>query len=189
MRLYRSAYWLAVLKWKSRRWRLILQVFAGDFAVGFAAAVTAFRAATDRALGVRQALLSSTIVAWVLDHPAFGVRQKHLQPHIQANGRMLACRALMRALRMHNALLVLWRRLTHDQRVPVVISPQDQMGRDRCSLQRAMQLDLEQASQFGGDVQMRPVRPVVIQPDIAMRFVLAQLDAVPAVGCLEAGEA
>ena len=52
--------------------------------------------------------------------------------------------------------LVLWRCLTDDQRIPVVIRPQDQMSGDRRAHQRAMQLDLEQPSQFGGHVQMFP---------------------------------
>src|SRR5437899_1502057 len=88
--------------------------------------------------------------------------------------------------RMRDALLILCWCLADDQRVPMVIRSQDQMRGDGCAYERAMQLDLEQPPQFGGHMQMLPV---VIQPHIAVHFILAELDTMPAVGRLEARKA
>ena len=67
-----------------------LQMLDRHVTIGLAAAVTAFFAATDGALRMGQAFLSSAVVARVLDDAALRVGQKDLQPHIQPNHWMLA---------------------------------------------------------------------------------------------------
>lgn len=159
-----------------------LEMLARDFPRRLVATMAALRATAQRALRVREALLSSAVVARILDHAAVGVGQEHFQTHIQPNGRMVA----FKPLRMHDALLILRRRLADDQRIPMVVGAQYQMRRHWRAHQRAVHLDLEQLAEFGGYMQ---VRAVVIQPDIPAHSVLAQLDAVPAVGHFEAGKA
>jgi len=65
-----------------------LQVLARDLSVRLPAAVTALRTTAYRALRLCQAFLSCAMVARILDHAALRVRQKDLQAHIKANGRM-----------------------------------------------------------------------------------------------------
>jgi hypothetical protein len=109
-----------------------LEVLAGDFPIRLAAAMTPLLAAAHRALLMRQSLLAQAIMARILNYRAFGVGQEHLQAHVQPDSGMLACR-LRRRLRMRRALLILRRRLADDQRIPVVVGAQDQMGGDRRS--------------------------------------------------------
>ena len=97
-----------------------LEMLAGDLPRGFAAAMTAFLAAAQRALRMGETFLPSAIVARVLYCVALGVRQKDLQADIQANRRVFTrC-----PLRMHVAKRVLGCRLADDQRVPVPIGAQ-----------------------------------------------------------------
>src|SRR5215472_965604 len=159
-----------------------LQVLAGDFAAGFATAMAALRAAADGALPVRQALLPPTIVSGILHRLALGVGQKHFQAHVQPNRGMIA----IRLSGMCFSESILGQRLTDDQRVPMSISPQHEMRRDGRPFKRAVQLDFEQAPQLGGHMQMRTS---FIEPYVAVRFILAELNRVPAVGRLEAREA
>ena len=80
---------------------------------------------------------------------------------------------------------ILRRRLTDDERVPMAIGAQDEMGGHGRAVKPAMHLDLEQSADLGRHVQMRPV---FIQPHIAAHGVLAQLDAMPAIRGLEPGK-
>lgn len=159
-----------------------LEMLVCYFSAGLAAAMTSVLATAHGALSVCQAFLPSTIVAWVLDRAAFGVGQKHLQAHIQSDSQMVAC--CLR--RMDLTKGVLGRCLADDQGIPVPVRAQDEMGRHWRAFQGAMQLDLEQAAQLSGQVQMLPV---LVQPDITAHRVLAELNRVPAVRRLEAGEA
>src|SRR5579862_2098243 len=86
---------------------------------------------------------------------------------------------------MYAPKLIVRLRLTDDERIPVVVSAQDEMRRDGSALQWAMQFDFQQFAQLRGDVKMRVV---CIQPDITTGGVLTQLDRMPAVRRLEAGE-
>jgi hypothetical protein len=130
-----------------------LEMLARDFTARLAAAVAAFLATTHRTLPMRQSLLPSAIVAWILHQPTFGVGQEHLQAHIQAASRMRTCRLL----RMCHALLILRRRLTHDQGIPLVVGAQHEMRCNGRSHQGTVQFDLEQPPEFGRHMQMLPV--------------------------------
>src|SRR5487761_2513938 len=164
-----------------------LEMLLGDFALGFAAAMAAFCATVTHALGAGKALLSTPIAARVFHHRALRIDQKYLQSHIQPNVRMFTCglRRLWCTL-MDAAVLILWRRLANNQRVPVTIGAHDEMRRHRRPFQGAMHLDLHEFAQFGRNME---VSAVVVEPHIATRRVLAQLNGMPAIGCLEAGEA
>jgi len=134
-----------------------LQVLARDLSVRLPAAVTALRTTAYRALRLCQAFLSCAMVARILDHAALRVRQKDLQAHIKANGRMRTLHLPRRLPRMHDALLILCRCFTDDERIPVPIRAQDEMCSGGCAQERAMQLDLERLAQLGGHMQMLPV--------------------------------
>jgi hypothetical protein len=86
---------------------------------------------------------------------------------------------------------ILWRRLADDQRIAVPIRPQHPMGRAWHTCWGAMRRELEQSPQRGGHLQGLPsfVQPHIPQPHIPVHGVLAQLDALPAVGRLATGEA
>lgn len=159
----------------------------GNFLACLAAALTALLAAARGPLCVRQPLLGPAKVARILDDAAIGVGEKDLQAHVQPDRWVLTCLRLRSGLGgMHGSLLVVWGRLTHNERVPVPIRTQDQMGGHGRAHQRAVELDLQQPSQLGRHMQMRPVH---IQPDITAERVLAQLNRVPAIGRLEAWKA
>src|SRR5262249_13428640 len=64
-----------------------LEMLARDFPRSLVATVAALLATAQRALRMGEALLSSAVVARVLDHATLGVGQEHLQAHIQTNRR------------------------------------------------------------------------------------------------------
>ena len=129
-----------------------LEMFTGHLALGFAAAVAALRAAAGGALRVRKALLAFAVLSGIFHHAAVRIGQEHLQPHVQANSRVGA----LHPLRMDDALLVLGFRLTHDQRVPMIVSAQHQVSRYRHADQRAMELDLSSRPNFAGTCRCFP---------------------------------
>src|SRR5207244_4689313 len=77
-----------------------------------------------------------------------------------------------------------WLRLTDDESIPVSIGPMDQVNRLRRTLYRAMQLDLEEISQFLGNNEM-----FLVLMQIRIFAILPQLNAVPAIGLLKTWEA
>ena len=81
-------------------------------------------------------------------------------------------------------MLSLRLRLADNEGVPVSIRPMQQMTGVRSSFQWTMELDLEGGPKLLGDGQMLP-----IGGKREVRFVLPQLDRVPAIGGFEAREA
>ena len=77
----------------------------------------------------------------------------------------------------------LWDSLTHDESIPLSISPQNQMDRLRSTFYWAMQFDLEEVPQLLGHNEM-----FLLLMQIAVFPVLPELDRVPAVRFLEARE-
>src|SRR6266568_9261529 len=112
----------------------------------------------------------------VLNCVAFAIGEEGFQPHINADSRMLTRGWFMS---------VVWLSLTHDQGVPMPISTMHQANRLRGTLNGAMQLDLEQLTQFSRDMHMLVIS---IQPHITACPVLSELDGVPAIGLLETWE-
>lgn len=164
------------------------QMLLGDLARGLAAAMAALLAAVTDVVCLRQSLLPTAIVPRVLNDRALTVRQKHLQPHTQPDVSMFT-RGLRRLRRrscklMNAAVLILRRRLTHDQDMPLPIGARDEMRGHGRAFQWAVELDLHQRAQLGGNMK---VCAVVVEPSVATRRVLAQRNGVPAVGGLEAG--
>src|SRR6266852_1744494 len=81
-------------------------------------------------------------------------------------------------------MLSAWLGLTDDERIPVPISTQDEMGGLWGAFDGTMQLDLDGATQLLGKVQVRAIK---LKREIG--FVLSQLDAMPSVGLFETREA
>src|SRR5262249_51511539 len=77
-------------------------------------------------------------------------------------------------------------RLTDDQGIPVSISTMDEVNGFSSSLNRAVQLDLEQLAWLSRDMQMFVIS---IQPPITTFAVLPELNGIPAIRLLETGEA
>ena len=138
-------------------------------------AMAALLAATHGALLASQRLLRGAIEARVLNRTALAIGEERLQSDINADVRMLARRGEMLSMRF---------RLAHKQGVPMSIGAVHKMDGLGRPLNRAMQLDLEEVSDFLGYNQ---VFHVFMQ--IAVFPILPQLDGVPAIGLLEAREA
>src|SRR6266581_4243378 len=105
----------------------------------------------------------------------FRVSQENFQTNVKTNVRMGTLRWFM---------LSLWLRLTDDESIPVSIGPMDQVNRLRRALYRAMQLDLEEMSQFLGNHEM-----FLVLMQIHIFAILPQWNAMPAIGLLKTGEA
>src|SRR6266496_1249407 len=120
-------------------------------------------------------LLRATIESGVLNGMPFRVSQENFQTNVKTNVRMGTLRWFM---------LSLWLRLTDDESIPVSIGPMDQVNRLRRALYRAMQLDLEEMSQFLGNHEM-----FLVLMQIHIFAILPQLNALPAIGLLKPGEA
>src|SRR5487761_2066270 len=164
-----------------------LEMLLGDLPFSLASAVAAFCATVTHTLRRGESFLPTAIVPGVLNDHALRIGQEHLQPHIQPDVRMFT-RGFwrLRCTLMDAAVLILWRRLANNQRVPVTIGAHDEMRHHRRPFQGAMHLDLHEFAQLGRNME---VCAVVVEPHIATRRVLAQLNGMPAIGCLEAGEA
>src|SRR3989440_5709024 len=104
----------------------------------------------------------------------FTIGEKRLQANINTDSRMSAGTWIMCCLGSG---------FTHNQSVPMPISTQDKMCCFRCCLYWTVQLDLDRTSQLLGDDEMLPIRG-----KLKIRYVLPQLDRVPAVGLLETRE-
>src|SRR5579884_60357 len=135
---------------------------------GFPATVTAFLAP--------QRLLRSAIEAGVLNRVPFTIRQERFEANINTDSRMSASEGRMFGLHVG---------LTHDQCIPMAVSPMNKMDGLRSSLDGTVQLDFERFPDLRRDVQ---VFVICIQPDITAGSILAQLDRMPAIGRLEARE-
>jgi hypothetical protein len=150
-----------------------LGAIAGRFLVPIAALLTA----AELTLLAAERPLALAIAAGVSNGPALRVSQEDFQAHIQPDTRMRA--GLVRFM-----VLLWFRWLTGDQRIPVPIGPQDQMTRLGYAFNGAVQLDFQEQPNLAGDTQMLAI---VMQAEIF--WMLAQLNAMPAVGRLEAREA
>lgn len=152
-----------------------LQVRLGNGASGFALAVTAFCTTAHHALFPSQRALRGAIEAGVLNRVALAVSQEGFQAYINTDVRVRTRREGMVRVRIS---------LTHDERIPMPISPMHQVNGFGGSLYRAMQLDLEEMPQLLGDNQM-----FLVLMQIAVFSVLSQLDTMPVIWLLEAREA
>src|SRR5438270_5307975 len=152
-----------------------LQVRLGNVTSGLALAVTAFFSAAHDALFPSQPTLRAAIEARVLNRVTLAVSQEGFQAHINTDVRMRTRSEGMLRVRI---------RLTHDERIPMPISPMHQVNGLGCSLYGAMQLDLEQMPQLLGDNQL-----FLVLMQIAVFSILSQLDTMPAIWLLEPREA
>src|SRR5712692_2388671 len=139
------------------------------------AVVTPLFAACNRALLASQGGLTLAVIAWVFNRMPLAIRQKGLQAHINPNVRMRTF-----AWRMFRLEL----RLTDDERIPVPISTQNEMGCLWGTFDGTVQLDLDGATELLGKRQVLSVR---LKREIG--FVLSQWDAMPAIGLFETREA
>ena len=157
---------------------LNLEMGLGTIAGCFASASAALLASAELALLPSQGPLAFAVIARIGNRCPVRVSQEDFQTHIQPHVRMGT-----RAIRFLVAFLF-WR-LTDNQGIPVPISTQHQMRRFRRALYRAMQLDFEQQTQLGRDMQMLAI---TVQPHVPMLGILAKLDTMPAIGLFEAGK-
>lgn len=153
-----------------------LQVRLSNVTGSLAATVTAFLAATQLALFASQGFLRRAIEAGVLNRLAKGIRQKGLQPHINADVMVLAS---------GREVFGVWFSLTDDERIPVPIRAMNKMHGFGSTLYRTMELDLEKLPQLRRNMQMFVID---IQPHITGGSVLPELNRVPAIRLFEPGE-
>lgn len=142
---------------------------------GFPSSLTAFCTPAHLALFPSERTLRGAIEAWVFHRVALTIGQKAFESNINADGRMLTLSWLMFRSRI---------RFADNQDVPMPIGTQNEMHRLGGALYWTMQFDLEEVSHFLWDDQ---VFFVFVQ--IAVFAVLPQLDGMPLIGLLEAGEA
>ena len=152
-----------------------LQVGFGDVSGGFLAATTALLATTHLPLLTPERFLRGAIEARIVDGLAFTIGKKDFQAHINADLRMVTDRGSVFKMRL---------RLTHDQGVPVSLGSQHEMHRLWLALEWTVQLDLEDVTQFPGDNKV-----FLVFMQVTVFAILAQLNAMPAVGLLETGKA
>ncbi len=141
----------------------------------FTASMRTLLASTYRTLLASQGFLRGTIEARVLDGMALTIRQERFESDINPD-------VMMRAVR--GSMFSTWLCLTDDESIPVSIGPMDQVNRLRRTLYRAMQLDLEEMSQFLGNNEM-----FLVLMQIRIFSILPQLNAMPAIGLLKTWEA
>jgi len=151
-----------------------LEMGLGCATSSLAASLASLLATGDHALLATEGRLTLAIIAWIVDRVSFRIRQEGLQPHIQADVRMVTCRGSMLCLGVSFA---------DDEGIPVMIGPIEQVTGLGSPFDRAMQLDLERTAQLLGDRQM-----LAIRGKFEIRFVLAQVNRVPTVGGLKARE-
>ena len=164
--------------------RLIVKIppLPGDLEMGLRRAPSSFTASmrplfasTYRPLLASQGLLRATIEARGFDGMALTIRQERFESDINPDGRMRAVRGSMFSP---------WLRLTDDESIPVSIGPMDQVNRLRRALDRTVQLDLEEMSQFLGNHEM-----FLVLMQVHVFAILPQWNALPAIGLLKTGEA
>lgn len=113
-------------------------------ASGFFTAVTALLAAAQGTLFASQGALGGAIETWVFHCVALAIGKEDLQPNINADIRMLACRGKMRRLRCG---------FTHDEGIPMPIGPQDQMNSlMRKFYRNPLELPNEGCAPYGGGI-------------------------------------
>src|SRR5689334_1606353 len=110
-----------------------------NVASSFLPTLTALFSSTQLALLSHECLLRSAVKARILYCITLAISQEDLQPNINPNGWMLTRRGSMFIYRLN---------LTDDQSIPVPISTMHQMNGLRLSLNRTMQLDLEEVTKF-----------------------------------------
>jgi hypothetical protein len=151
-----------------------LEMCLGGVLGSLPASMAAFLAAAQLTLLASQRLLRCPIEARVLNGLALAIRQERFQTHINANITVLAGAG---------KVFMLWVRLTDDQRIPMSIGSQDKMHGLRSALDLAMQLDLEDMSQFLGNNQV-----VLVFVQRAVFAILTKLDGMPVGALFEARE-
>src|SRR6266516_5081660 len=152
-----------------------LQVRLSDVTGRFPASVTAFLASAHHALFSPQSTLRGAIKARIGNATSFTVSQEGLQPYIHADVRMRT---------LNGSMFAIWFRLTDDEGVPMPVSTQDKVNRLWSTLDRAMQLHLEEMPKLLGDNQM-----FLVLMQIAIFVVLPELDGMPPIRLLETREA
>lgn len=152
-----------------------LQVRLGNVARSLTLAVTTFFSAAHDALFPSQRPLRGAIEAGILNRVALAVSQEGFQAHINTDVRVRTRSEGMLRVRIS---------LTHDERIPMPISPMHQVNGFGCSLYRAMELDLEEMPHLLGDNQL-----FAVLMQLAVFSIVSQLDTMPAIWLLEPREA
>jgi len=152
-----------------------LQVRLGNVARCLAETFAPLLASRELTLLASKRLLRGTIEARILDSLALAIGEEGRETDINTDVRMLT---------REKGKFGLWLCLTDDEGIPMPVSTQDEMNGFGSSEKGAMQLDLEAVTEFLGDHE---VLPILMQIDIFA--ILPQLNGVPAIGLLEAGEA
>ena len=153
-----------------------LQVRLGNIASRLASTFAARLSAAKCTLLTPERFLRAAIEAGVRNRIAFAIGKEDFQPHINANIRMGAT-----AWKMFG----MWLSFADDESIPMTVSAMDEVNHLGRAFYRAMQLDLEQLTELGRDMQMFAIS---IQPHITRWGILSQLDAMPPVRFLEAGK-
>jgi hypothetical protein len=152
-----------------------LEMRLGRTLSSLAAALAPLLPSGESSLLPSEGFLARAIKARISDHAALAISEEGLEPNIKTNVRMFT-----RGWQM----LSLWLGFTHNQGVPVSISPEHQMTGLRDSFEGPMQLDLEGCPQLLGDTEVG-----ASGGKLKVCLVLTQLDGVPSIRLFEAGEA
>jgi hypothetical protein len=141
----------------------------------FAFTVTALLASARGALFASERLLRGMIEPWVLYRMPFAIGKERFESDINADVSMFTGVRIM---------LGLWLRFTNNQGVPMPIGSQHKMSSLRSPEGGTMHLDLQGTAQLLRDGKMLAVRG-----KLKVSLILPQLDGMPTVRLLEAGEA
>lgn len=156
---------------------LDLQMGLCHVARRFAPSLTALLASAESALLPSERSLALAIIPRIGNGLSLGIRQEDFQADIQPNVRMGTWLAAFMGL-----FCLRW--FADYERVPVSIGAQNKMAGLRHTSNGPVQLDLQQQTNLARDTQMLAI---FMQAEIFL--MLAQLNAMPAIGGLEAGKA
>ena len=170
---------LGGLKEKISALALDLEMGLGAIARSLTPSAAALLASAELALLAPQRALARAVIPRIGNALAVGISKEDFQSNIQPNVRMAT-----RVIRFLMGSLLWW--FTNDQSIPLSIRPQDEMGCLGRAFNGAVQLDFQEQAHLGGHMQ---VLPITVQPHVSMLGILAQVDAMPAIGVLEAREA
>lgn len=145
----------------------------GHAASCLAPSAAPFGATGENALLTSQGLLARAVIAGIRNRSTLRVSQENFKPNVQPDGRLF----------FH--WLNCWH-LANNESVPMSIGPEDQMGGLGGSFQWPMEFYLDGPSQLSRNTEMFLIG---IQPDIFALSVLSEVDGMPLVGALKAGEA
>jgi hypothetical protein len=141
----------------------------------FPASVRALLATGECALLASERGLTLAKVAWIRNGAAFAVGEEGGETNVNTDVRMRTCGW---------AMFCLWSSFTDKEHIPVSVSTQHEVSRLGSAFYPTMELDFDRATHLLGNGKM-----LAIGGKLKVRFMLSELDTMPAIGFLETRKA